>query len=269
MLKSRIITATLLIITVLAVIFYAPPLFQAAFILLICLVSGHEWLRMIAAKTPQKILFYDVLIFCAVVFYYMPPTAESVLWFSVVGWIFALAAVIAYQKNRAFVNASYVWRNTLIGLWLIVPMFASLFLLLTINPTLLIFLLILIWSCDIFAFFAGRRFGKHLLASRVSPGKSIEGAIGAFIGAGILAFILLKVLLPEENLFALWILSLVIIPVTIIGDLFESVIKRIFNIKDSGQILPGHGGALDRLDSLTAAAPIFAFVYFILLGSGI
>lgn len=268
MLKSRIITATILIISVLAVIFYGNNLLQAGVVLLICLFASHEWLRLIGAKTAQMIVFYVVLIFCCAVFYYIPPFAQAILWISVAGWIAALMVTLAYQYGQAMIAPLHLWRNSLIGLWLIVPMFAGLYLLLSANPVLVLFLLILVWSCDIFAFFAGRRFGRHLLASRVSPGKSWEGAFGAFICTSIIAYACIKFMLPHDNMVALMLVSLCIIPITILGDLFESVVKRIFNVKDSGNLLPGHGGVLDRLDSLTAAAPIFAFAYFTLLGNG-
>lgn len=257
MLKKRILTAIFLISIVVATIFYANALIQAGVILAVCLLAGYEWLRLINAKIVQKILFYVALVFCAVLFYCIPSFADAALWVSLIGWLFAFFAIIAYQRER-LMWPSNLWINTLIGLWLIVPMWAGLFLLLEFNGLLALLLLILVWSSDIFAYFAGRKWGRHLLASRVSPGKSWEGVVGAVLGTAIVIYFMIP-------LGPLFFIALAMIPVSIIGDLFESMVKRIYGVKDSGQLLPGHGGVLDRLDSLTAAAPLFAWACFFLI----
>ncbi|MBT3197095.1 MAG: phosphatidate cytidylyltransferase, partial [Gammaproteobacteria bacterium] len=131
---------------------------------------------------------------------------------------------------------------------------------------LLFFLLLLIWSADIGAYLVGVRMGKHKLAPNVSPGKSIEGVLGGMAAAslvGVAAFLLLdevKIMLP---LFLLSVLLLVIF--SVVGDLVESAYKRHVGLKDSGQLIPGHGGILDRVDSLTAAAPLY-LVLLLLFG---
>ncbi len=261
MLKNRIITATLLISLVVFLIFFANTLIQAAVLLLIALCAGYEWLRLISATTAQKILFYDVLIFCAIVFYYMTSLSSFVLWISLIAWLIAFGVIVFYQQHQVYFPKNK-WVNTGIGLLLIVPMWVGLFALLKINPLLMLFLLITVWSADIFAFFAGRCFGRHLLIERVSPAKTWEGVIGALVGTGIVAYICIRLFFPEMPVLPLLLLSLLMVPISIIGDLFESMIKRIYGVKDSGQLLPGHGGVLDRLDSLTAAAPIFVCLYF-------
>jgi len=120
-------------------------------------------------------------------------------------------------------------------------------------------MMVLIWGADTGAYFAGRAFGKRKLAPQVSPGKSWEGVAGA-MGVTVVVALVGGALLDVSGvaLFGLVILSLITVAFSIVGDLMESLMKRRVGVKDSGTLLPGHGGVLDRIDSLTAAAPIFA-----------
>ena len=123
----------------------------------------------------------------------------------------------------------------------------------------LLALFVLIWGADTGAYFAGKKWGKHKIIPQVSPGKSWEGLAGALLTTVLLVFCLLTALkFPPADIWVLLLLSLVTVLFSVLGDLFESMLKRKVDLKDSGTILPGHGGILDRIDSLTAAAPIFA-----------
>ena len=128
------------------------------------------------------------------------------------------------------------------------------------------YLFLLVWGADSGAYFVGRKFGQNKLAPTVSPNKSVEGLIGG-IGLAIIIIIVVQVnylnLTFAQHLLFL-ILSVVTVFASVLGDLFESMIKRRAGIKDSGRILPGHGGVLDRIDSLLAAAPIFAAGMYLL-----
>jgi phosphatidate cytidylyltransferase len=126
------------------------------------------------------------------------------------------------------------------------------------GPLLLLFLLVLIWVADSGAYFAGHRWGKRKLAPVISPGKSWEGVYGALVGASLCGAVLAWYQQDEAG--ALWLIpvSVVTVAISVVGDLFESILKRRMDMKDSGNLLPGHGGMLDRIDSLTAAAPVFA-----------
>lgn len=128
---------------------------------------------------------------------------------------------------------------------------------------LVLFLLILVWLTDSVAYFAGRRFGRHKLAPRLSPGKTVEGLIGGLLAAGLWSLALIPLAGGLWSWLALALLCLLTALVSVVGDLVESWLKRRRDLKDAGSLLPGHGGMLDRLDSLVAAAPVFALGFLL------
>ena len=127
----------------------------------------------------------------------------------------------------------------------------------------------LVWAADSGAYFSGRAFGKRKLAPKVSPGKSWEGVVGGLITALVLAFVFIHFfgdsLVGERNISGFVILSVATVAISVLGDLTESMFKRESGMKDSSQLIPGHGGVLDRIDSLTAAVPFFSYFYFFVL----
>ena len=130
---------------------------------------------------------------------------------------------------------------------------------LTQGPWLIVYMFLLVWGADTGAYFAGKRFGKRKLMPRVSPAKSWAGVGGASVTVLLVTMTTQQHLYFSQNLsFGIYILALVLLFVSVVGDLTESMFKRQCGIKDSGSILPGHGGIMDRIDSLTAAAPVFA-----------
>jgi phosphatidate cytidylyltransferase len=132
------------------------------------------------------------------------------------------------------------------------------------QPLLLLLLLGAVWTADTAAYFAGRRFGSHKMAPRISPGKTIEGLVGSYIAVLIYVAIVLRVYSPEAGLAAylsLLVFAAILTSLSVEGDLFESWFKRQADAKDSGDLLPGHGGILDRIDSATATMP-FAALFF-------
>jgi len=136
------------------------------------------------------------------------------------------------------------------------------------DKALVLFLLILIWAADIGAYFAGKFFGKNKLCPSVSPGKTLEGVYGGIALTQVVAitYVYITTQTPLLNDFLIFsFLALSVSLVSVLGDLFESVLKRIAEVKDSGNILPGHGGILDRIDSLTSSAPIFFILFTFLI----
>lgn len=134
------------------------------------------------------------------------------------------------------------------------------------RPALILYSFMLTWAADIFAYFFGSFFGRTKLAPTISPGKSREGLAGALAACVVFAWICGKILWQFEGArLALWIgLAAVTVLFSVLGDLVESKLKRLAGVKDSGRILPGHGGVLDRIDSYSAAAPVFALGWIML-----
>jgi phosphatidate cytidylyltransferase len=127
---------------------------------------------------------------------------------------------------------------------------------------LLMYVFLLVWAADSGAYFVGRQFGKHKLAPNVSPGKTIEGLIGGLLSAAVVSYFASQYFIIESDKLAIFFVgSILTTLVSALGDLTESVFKREAGLKDSSNLLPGHGGILDRIDSLTAAVPVFALIY--------
>lgn len=188
---------------------------------------------------------------------------ELLTLFLVVGvgwWGVALGLVMGYPATMT--NWSGPWRKLFTGWLVLVPAWVAMVVLKGTDRAdgYLLMLLLLIWAADVGAYFAGRRFGKTKLAPAVSPGKSWEGVLGGMVFAAGVAVVLGWFF--ETRGIVDWLALLTVsgatVAASVLGDLFESALKRGAGFKDSGSLLPGHGGVLDRIDSLTAAAPLFA-----------
>ena len=167
--------------------------------------------------------------------------------------------VVRYQMNKN-INLTSSFSKTIIGIVILIPAWLSLVLihLSSSGVSLMLFLFFLIWLADSAAYFSGRRFGSKKLANNVSPGKTWEGVYGALtmsllFGASYAFYTDMKFMVAVNFI----LLTLFTASFSILGDLVESMFKRMAGIKDSSNILPGHGGVLDRIDSLTSAAPVF------------
>jgi phosphatidate cytidylyltransferase len=180
-----------------------------------------------------------------------PLLRENLLWVSLAWWgiafLWIVAGPAAHNRATAFFG----------GLLVIVPAVIALAHLyrLPLGPQLVLFLLLLVWAADVGAFFAGRAFGRLKLAPRVSPNKTWEGLIGGVVVSTVVA--VAGVWWFGRPPLAFICLSVAVVLISIVGDLTESMFKRFAGLKDSGSIFPGHGGVLDRFDSVFAAAPIF------------
>jgi phosphatidate cytidylyltransferase len=260
MLKKRIITALIAAPLVVAALFALPALpFAIAFALFTCL-GVQEWARLAGIERATTQAAYLALFVALLAGLWLEPAArEPVLIACCALWVLAAFVVVGYPRSAQFLP-----RPLLVVLGL--PMLGSAWLALIAihearaGPWLVIWLFVLVWGTDIGGYFVGHRFGRRKLAAAVSPGKTWEGAIGGIV----LAWLACVLLLRMPPLAALgWPFStasvaiLALSVISIIGDLFESVLKRMRGVKDSGRIFPGHGGMLDRIDSLMAALPFF------------
>ncbi|MFC1333593.1 MAG: phosphatidate cytidylyltransferase [gamma proteobacterium symbiont of Clathrolucina costata] len=270
MLKQRVITALILAPLVVAAVLLLPNHYLALIVALVVSVGGWEWARLSGIETSfLQIVYSGSLVLCLAALYYLLPSAwvPGVMLFSVAWWLLVVWRLTRYHADQQ--HSDRLLKRATEGFIVLLPAglaLVSIHRIPTTGPGLLLFVLILIWSADIGAYFAGHCWGKHKLASQVSPGKTREGVYGAMASAMLCAVFLsfwLDGSLGQSLLIVL--LCLITMLASVVGDLFESLIKRLQGVKDSGQLLPGHGGMLDRIDSLTAAAPVFLFG-LILLG---
>ena len=191
-------------------------------------------------------------------FLLMPLLIITLLW-----WVVNSYWIISFPKHTNFWY-HYVATRLINGFFLFVPLLVALSALHQVDSSLVLLLLVLIWSADSGAYLVGRAMGKKKLLPNVSPSKTIEGAAGgALFSLGVM-FVYVRFGFENaafEQYFFYGILSLIVTLASILGDLFESLHKRVAGVKDSGVLLPGHGGLLDRIDSLTTSAPIFFLAY--------
>lgn len=260
MLKLRLYTALILIPVIVASIFFLPPLTFVSLAVITMLLAGWEWAQLAGLhNTYKKILFLVLLSAALVISIY---SIYIIIIIGILWWLFALILLFLYPKGASWWSHGHYIR-AIMGFLVLIPCWIGLIILQGFSPMLLMFSFILIWSVDSAAYFVGKRWGKHKLAPSISPGKTYEGLLAGLLTAvviSVLGFWILEI--PSER----WILFLIICLVgggliTVLGDLFESMLKRQSNIKDSGSLLPGHGGLLDRIDSMTTAIPFFALIF--------
>lgn len=258
MLKQRIVTVIILLPIFLALLFYLSPIGFASLTTGISLWGGWEWTYLMGIKrVSARFIYITCLIIIAGLLLFVP--AYLLLLLTLIGWCFAALLVMIYPRASFFWSKGVIWRG-LMGCFVLIPCWIALNLIRNEPDGVynLLFLFILIWGADIGAYFVGRKWGKSHLASQVSPGKTWEGLLGGVILSLLLGIIIFWLIgMP----LTLWLYGFLLILVTVlfsvVGDLFESMLKREAGLKDSGRLLPGHGGLLDRIDSLTAAAPVY------------
>lgn len=282
MLKQRIITALILAPLALFAILFLPLLGFQICIGLVIGLGGYEWANMSGIKgRVGKASYALVVTLCCFLLIYQLPT--DMIWYqgqlnslyhgilsvAAVWWGVSLLMILAYPRFSAF------WRNSrsiraVFGFLTLIPTWVAVVSLRTnlydIEPlygaSLIFYVLGIVWAADIGAFFVGVKFGRHKLRPNVSPGKTLEGLLGGiFASSAIIAFAALHYQVDPGRIWLHILIGGLTVGVSALGDLNESMFKRCEGIKDSGKILPGHGGILDRIDSLTAAFPVFAYCY--------
>ena len=254
-LRKRVATAAVLIALLLAVLFWLPVAATVALLTLVVLGGAWEWSAFLKLADPRSRAAYVGLIglFLPLAWLATRTSAglEALLSLALLWWLVALVWIVAAPRRVTR------WSAALAGLLSLVPAWLALMRLriqTAHGAQWVLFALLLVWMADIGAYFCGRRFGKRRLAPSVSPGKTWEGALGGFIASGVVAVVGgAWFRLPLERFLGL---CLGAIAFSIVGDLTESLLKRFAGMKDSGTLFPGHGGVMDRIDSVTGAAPV-------------
>jgi len=271
MLKQRVWAALVLILAFLVALFYLPPVAWAFLMGVIALGAAWEWARLCGLSGLSRVL-YALFIGGAIAAFYTASSALMMqgLWLVTLLFWFILAPMWLIKhwtiQHRGFL--------LFIGLIVLLPTWFAFVLLRDLNALLLLFLMGLVWVADSAAYFSGRQWGKHKLAPRISPGKTWEGVVGALVVA-IVYVGLWQIIAPETlarfSAVSWWgqsLVAMLLVAISITGDLFESHLKRVAGVKDSGSLIPGHGGILDRIDSQTSVLPVaMALIYFAGLGT--
>ena len=268
MLSKRIFTALILgPAVVFGTLNLSPSWFSLVVGTTTCFASW-EYCRLINLNGFSNRSFYIVLVLaCAFLLAISPVILGPMLLLTTVWWLAAFFFVVGFPKKSALLKKNKTI-SLINGFFLFAPMAASLAILHSQERSLVLILLFFIWAADIGAYFSGKRFGRKKLCPRLSPNKTLEGVYGGVVLAQIVALFYVAIATPSPRLndfFVFSSLALVVSLVSVLGDLFESALKRINNQKDSGNILPGHGGLFDRIDSLTASAPIFLMLVVFVL----
>ena len=262
MLKSRVMTAVILLALLLAALFVLPPVVWAALIVVAVMQGAAEWSRLsgLSAGRTNVYLVLTLLLMLGLLWmdvgaqhayiYFSAYVVSALLWLIVVPvWLMA-----GWKVRQPALMALTGWA-------VLVPTGLAMLDMRAASPWILLFVMCLVWIADIAAYFTGRKFGKHKLAPGISPGKTWEGVAGALLGVSVYVVLAWsfspdfghREVLPILLLASWWWVGL-----AVIGDLFESAVKRQAGVKDSGALLPGHGGLLDRIDALTSTLPLAA-----------
>ncbi|MEE8221944.1 MAG: phosphatidate cytidylyltransferase [Nitrosomonadaceae bacterium] len=261
MLKTRIFTAICVLLLFLAALFYLPSIFWMTLLLALVVIGSWEWSRL-AKFSLSGSIFYLVLtaLIGGELLFILSKAALTDPYTTVFFWLYAatlgfwiLGAPSLLKLNRPIRGPVLL---VLTGWLLLLPTCLALYQLRAIDPLLLLGFMTAVWVSDSAAYFVGRALGRHKLASKISPGKTWEGVAGALIAVSIYALTWGYLAGEKTQTMLLVPLLLVLVVLGIIGDLFESLMKRHAGVKNSGNILPGHGGILDRIDALTSTLPV-------------
>ncbi len=278
MLKARIATALVLLGVFLSALFMLPTRHFAILIGAVVAVGSFEWARLAKVMGWFGFAFSA---FCTGIFVLMiwgiqaidpaQPGVAALYGVSAIFWLVAVPIWFSRGFSRD-VRFGSLGQALPVGVLVVVPAGLAIVSMHSIGPSVLLMLLALVWIADTAAYFAGRAFGRHKLAPAISPGKTWEGAAGAVLATLIYATIC-ALLWPQLGAIVQevgWVLYLAIsgllCVVGITGDLFESAVKRQAAVKDSGTLLPGHGGVLDRIDSITSTLPVAALLFYFVAG---
>jgi phosphatidate cytidylyltransferase len=252
--SRRVLTAVLLLAVFVPAVLWAPAWLWAIMMAGVVGMAAYEWARLShfplwSARAYAALLALSALALPHVLGVDWPVFQTALILLAVVFWLLVAPLWLLghWHAEQAFVRA-------MVGVVLLVPTWAALLYLHARGPAMLLGVMAIVWIADTAAYFAGRHFGRHKLAPTISPGKTWEGVAGALIALALYAgAVSLGVGMP---LLSLFVMIAGLLYLSVLGDLFESWIKRVSGMKDSGDVLPGHGGVLDRIDALTSTLPI-------------
>ena len=294
MLKQRILTALILAPLALAGVFFLPMVWFAILVGAVSLIGAWEWGAFIAAQNDDALeqpqdtrvirgIFTLSIALLLISFTVIVPMEQiwqqgqlhplyfASLLIGALWWLASSVMVMSYPKSQFFWQKSDFYKG-LFGQLTLIPFWAGMMAIRSygydndplFGGFLVLAIFVMVWGADVGAYFVGRQFGQRKLMPKVSPGKTVEGAMGG-IATALVATLIANHFFYQIELIPLLILALITTIASVFGDLSESMFKRSAKIKDSGNILPGHGGILDRIDSLTAAVPLFTLVYLLLV----
>lgn len=268
MLKSRIITAVVLLVLFAADLASASVDVFALSLAFVVAASAWEWGRMCGIKDETvQTAFVSVVGLLSLIVLYLPYNVDATRWVFLAAFLFWASVPAMFYLAPRLEPITHVREMLLLtGVFIFIVSVLAIQDLRSYLPAasswLLLYAMSIVWLMDIGAYFSGRRFGANKLAPAISPGKTWEGVYG---GLAVTAIVMIVILIiapwAPDNRLKLVIATTFAAAASVIGDLYESRIKRAANMKDSSQLLPGHGGVLDRIDGVLAALPVFAFVW--------
>ena len=274
MLKYRLLTAIILIPIVIAALFLLSPANFGLVVIAVCALGAWEWAQFVGWHSQAKRIGLAV-VFAAILLamqfsisdinqFSSEPMILYGLWAGLIWWGIAIILVVTYPASASWGKSVVI--RLLFGVLTIIPFYCGMMVLRTVGyqsdtffgAWWLLYVMLLVWGADSGAYAFGRTIGRNKMAPKVSPGKTWEGLVGGLITAGIISWLFSAFapipVMPDYLL----VTSIIVVVVSVFGDLTESMFKRKSGIKDSSHLIPGHGGILDRIDSLTAAIPVFA-----------
>lgn len=256
MLKTRVITALLLLLVLLLALFNLPSLYWGWLTLGVVAVGAWEWGALAVYPRAGRWAYVVATVVLGMMFFALKTKVEQSYLAAVAFWLLVALPWLmrGWQVRHPALLAATGWL-VLFPTWFALMEFHAM------RPALLLGLLAVVSVADIGAYFAGRAFGKHKLAPSVSPGKTWEGVLGGLLGVACYGLAWKSLEGSVAVPFPGFTLLLAMAAISVVGDLFESWLKRQAGLKDSGRILPGHGGVLDRIDGMTPALPLAAAYY--------
>ncbi|MDR2838354.1 MAG: phosphatidate cytidylyltransferase [Azonexus sp.] len=273
MLKTRIITALVLIAFLLPSLLWLPPTLWALLMALLAGVAAWEWGRLMAWQGRAGVALGVLTALVCAALTFLDPAAVGAdgfmpgsLWVKVLylsSAAFWCLLIPFWLRHKWALNGV---GGLLVGAVVLLPTWLAIVQLRALGPGVLLAVFALVWIADIAAYAAGRLFGKNKLAPSISPGKTREGAYGAAVGVLVYGLLVGHFFFSSLMPLPWWIVVLLAATAaSIVGDLFESLLKRKAGLKDSSNVLPGHGGVLDRIDSLTSTLPLVAALWLFCL----